>query len=108
MMLKVGYPLTTNDVLIEFALIFLAGIFVLWITWHKIFAYSPEKRYRINRYTGVAEEQKMLTYPPLPEAGGLIIWNPLGKVTRKQFILEKWARNNDVDIKAYIEEERLK
>jgi uncharacterized membrane protein len=104
MMLKVEYPLTTNDVLIEFALLFLAGILVIWLIWRRIFAYSPDKRYRINRYTGVAEEQRMITYPPLPEAGGLIIWGPLGKVTGKQYILENWAQNNDVDIKAYIKE----
>jgi len=48
----------------------------------------------------------MLTYTPLPEAGGVIIWDPLGKVTRKQYILENWARSNYVDIKAYIEEGR--
>jgi hypothetical protein len=105
MMFKVEYPLTTNDVLIEFALLFLAGILVLFVIWHRIFAYSPDKRYRINRYTGVVEEQKMYTYPPLPEAGGLIIWDPLGKVTRKQYVLENWARNNDVDINAYIKKE---
>jgi hypothetical protein len=106
MMLKIGYTLTTNDVLIEYALIFVAGILILWVAWHRIFAYSPDKRYRVNRYMGVAEEQKMLTYTPLPEAGGVIIWDPLGKVTRKQYILENWARSNYVDIKAYIEEGR--
>ena len=71
------------------------------IVWHKIFAYSPDKRYRMNRYTGVVEEQKIIrAYSP--EAGGFIIWDPLGKVMRKQFVLENWTRKNEVDIRDYI------
>ncbi|HIH89016.1 TPA: hypothetical protein HA344_07405 [Candidatus Bathyarchaeota archaeon] len=80
------------------------GITVLWVTWHRIFAYSPDKRYRMNRYTEITEEQKTLTYEPRPELGGVIVWNPLENITRKQFILEKWARNTNVEISAYIDE----
>jgi hypothetical protein len=90
------YPLVPLETVYEFALLILVSVIGLLAVWYRIFAYSPHGRYRMNRYTGIAEEQILIT-SPYPGAG-LIIWNPVGVAVNKQYILEMWGQKKDVDM----------
>lgn len=80
----------------EVALLILVSVLALLVVWYKIFAYSPHGKYRMNRYTGIAEEQILITSPY--NGSGLIIWNPVGVAVNKQYILEMWGQKKDVDM----------
>ena len=84
----------------EVALLILVSVIALLVVWYRIFAYSPHGRYRMNRYTGIAEEQIFITSPY--NGSGVIIWNPLGVAVNKQYILEMWGQKKDVDMETNI------
>ena len=94
------YPLVPLETVYEVALLILVSVIALLVVWYRIFAYSPHGRYRMNRYTGIAEEQILIT-SPYP-GSGVIIWNPLGVAVNKQYILENRGQKKDVDMETNI------
>ena len=101
-MITETYPLAPIEVVEEVLLLILALIVVLWIAWHRIFAYSPDKNYRLNRFNGVLEEA-VLVKAWHPADGGFIIWNSLGVVRGKQRLQEMWGQGVNVDVDMYLE-----
>jgi len=94
------YPLVPIEVIEEVGLFILTLIIALWIAWNRIFAYSPDKNYRLNRFNGVLEAMLVKVWHPAD--GGFIIWNSLSVIRGKQRLQEMWGQGVNVDVGMYL------
>ena len=101
-MLAETFLLVPIEVVAEVGLFILTLIIAIWIAWQRIFAYSPDKKYRLNRFNDVLEEAT-----PVKDShqgdGGVITWNRLGVVRGKQRLQEMWGQGVNVDVGIYLE-----
>jgi len=85
------------DVIEEVGLFILTLIIALWIAWQRIFAYSPDENYCLNRFNGVLEEAT-LAKASYQADGSFIAWNSLGVVRGKERLQEMWGQGSNVDV----------
>ena len=90
------------EVVEEVGLFILTLIIALWIVWQRIFVYSPDKKYRLNRFNGALEEAKLVKDSHQAD-GGFITWNRLGVVRGKQRLQNMWEQGVNVEVSIYLE-----
>ena len=100
-MSDVAYPPVPIEI-VEEAIILILFLFAsIYIIWHRKFIYSPDKRYRMNKYTGVIEEEKIIETERL-EDGPLSTLSEIGVAIDKQYILNMWRQGLNVEIESNI------
>jgi hypothetical protein len=71
----------------------------IYIIWHWKFIYSPDKRYRMNKYTGVIEEETIIE-TECPEDGPLSTLSEIGVAIDKQYVLNMWRQGLSMEIES--------
>lgn len=94
---RVAYELVPIEQVEEALLVILFVAVIVVAIWFRIFAYSPDKRYRMNRFNGLVEESKDIS-AARPELGGFTVWSGVGVAIDKQYILNMWGQRLSVEI----------
>ncbi len=95
------YPTVPID-MVEEAIILIFLLFAsIFIIWSRKFIYSPDKRYRMNKYTGVIEEEEKVEMER-SEDGPLSTLSEIGVANNKQYILNMWRQGLNVEIESNI------
>ena len=101
-----GYTLVPIEVIEEFFLVLALVVIAFILVWFRVFAYSPDRRYRMNRLTGFVMRSTVV-FADQSWMGGFEMWDGVGFARDKMYVLGMWGQGLKIDVESNIVEKEL-
>jgi hypothetical protein len=82
------------------------AVIVFILIWFRFFAYSPDRRYRMNRFTGYLMKSKVV-FAEQSWQGGFELWDGVGFARDKMYVLGMWRQGLKIDVESNIVEREV-